>query len=108
VCFISSYLIQDAKLQAGYEQYGNSWKKVAEYVGEGVTNIQCQKRWTRNANPEMQGRSEDPWTEAEVGITSVIVVILLNMHVIADGAAEGFSGVAPHRRGVGQRQGWCD
>ncbi len=35
-------------------------------MGEGVTNVQCQKRWTRNANPEMQNRSDAPWSEAEV------------------------------------------
>ena len=48
-------------------QFGRDWKRVAEYVGRGVTNDQCFSRWKRHVNPEVAAlKGKGAWTEEEV------------------------------------------
>ena len=60
---------QDVLLQEGVALYKDSggWDKVAEHVGEGVTDQQCTNRWLWNAdNHGGEQLNQEPWTEAEV------------------------------------------
>ena len=47
--------------------HGPKWRKVAQHVGHGVSNVQCQKRWSRcDSNPAVSEKQSGPWTEDEV------------------------------------------
>ena len=43
-----------------------NWEEVADYVGEGISADQCNKRWVRNIRPENQLYQQGPWDEKEV------------------------------------------
>ena len=63
--------LQDELLKAAVNLYGTSgrgvWVKIAEYVGHGVNNKQCQQRWTCSLDPQLQLKHKTgPWLEEEV------------------------------------------
>lgn len=82
---LSSSLPQDDLLRQAYDVHGNAWKKVAEFVGHGVTNVQCQKRWTRTCDPEMQNRLNAPWTDEEIAKLRALVAVHTVEHTIGRG-----------------------
>jgi hypothetical protein len=55
--------IEDERLIAAAATYGlNNWSSVADFVGNGRTNMQCQQRWTRTVDPNL---SKELWNKQE-------------------------------------------
>jgi hypothetical protein len=54
---------EDNRLFAGIHKFGfDSWASVAKFVGNGRSRAQCDQRWNRSLNPQIQKTS---WSEAE-------------------------------------------
>lgn len=62
-------LYQDERLKEGAAKYkADGWAKVAEYVGGGVTTIQCENRWSTCLGVMQHGNvKRGAWDQDEVG-----------------------------------------
>lgn len=54
---------EDFRLLTAVSRYGNhDWRMISAFVGSGRTSSQCNQRWTRALNPQI---NHNPWTDDE-------------------------------------------
>lgn len=54
---------EDFRLLTAVSRYGNhDWRMISAFVGSGRTSSQCNQRWTRALNPQI---NHNPWTADE-------------------------------------------
>ena len=72
ICCIYIYILcvlQDARLTEGVAKHKEqSWARVAEFVGDGLTADQCQSRWNSYLGPLQRGLKRGNWQPDEVPI----------------------------------------
>ena len=62
--------MQDDDLILAVNTFGSKdWKKVAEVIGIGLSNDQCQMRWSKHVKPRLEGLPTSKWSSDEVSTT---------------------------------------
>ena len=60
-------LLQDARLTEGVRRYKEeSWARVVEFMGDGLTARQCYDRWSKYLKPLQIGLTRRNWQPDEV------------------------------------------
>jgi hypothetical protein len=82
VC-LSVLCVQDDRLRVGVAKYGiGNWNAVANFVGDGLNNEQCRRRWLHRIGPEAVERQaamnkHRPWDPWEVRYCTVLYCTVL-------------------------------